>query len=69
MAIRRSSEEGKYLLLEGNRVWRVGEDGRIDCSASGSKKIFELLNFLQSWKTPSRRRLQHYPLQDSSNES
>ena len=68
MAIRRSCEEGKYLLIEGDCVWRVCEAGKIDCSVSGSTTIFELLNFLQTWKTPSRRLLQHYPLQDTSNE-
>lgn len=64
MAISRSSEEGMYLLREGEYVWRVDEDGRVDCAVLGDPTVFELLTFIQQWKTPSRRLLQEYPWQD-----
>jgi len=66
MSISRSCEEGMYLLREGDSLWRVNEDGRIDCIASGHTCVFELLNFLQQWKTQSLRPFQNYPLQDPS---
>ena len=67
MSISRSCEEGMYLLREGECLWRVNEDGKIDCGAKGPTRLFELLTFLQQWRTPSRRLFQHYPLQDPSN--
>lgn len=67
MAIRRSYEKGIYLLREGDGLWRVNEDGTVDCTAHGHSRIFELLTRLQQWNTPSRRLLQSYPLQDPSN--
>jgi hypothetical protein len=67
MAIRRSCEEGMYLLREGDCLWRVNEDGIVDCTAQGHTRAFELLTFLQQWKTPSRRLSQKFPLQDISN--
>ena len=62
MAIRRSCEEGMYLLREGDNLWRVNEDGIVDCRAHGYSCVFELLTKLQQWKTPSRRIFQNYPL-------
>ena len=55
MTIRRSCEEGMYLLREDDCLWRVNEDGIVDCLASGHTRVFELLTFLQQWKTPSCR--------------
>jgi hypothetical protein len=66
MAIRRSCEEGMYLFREGNRVWRVNENGEIDCVTQGATRLLELLYFLQEWTTPSRRRFLNYPLQEWS---
>ena len=67
MTIRRSCEEGMYLLREGDCLWRVDEDGIVDCIASGHTRIFELLTFLQQWKPLSRRLFQNYPRQDGAN--
>lgn len=67
MAIRRSSKEEMYLLREGDCLWRVNEDGMVDCKAQGHSSVLELFTRQQQWKTPSRRLFQHYPLQDSSN--
>ena len=55
MAIARSCEEGMYILREGDYLWRVNEDGGIDCTAQGHNSVFELLTRLQQWKTPSRQ--------------
>jgi len=66
MTIRRSCEEGMYLLREGECLWRVNEDGEIDCAAKGPARLLELLHFLQEWKTPSRRLFLNYPLPESS---
>ena len=66
MSISRSCEEGMYLLREGDCLWRVNEDGIVDCIASGHTRVFELLLKLQQWKTPSHRLLQKYPLQENS---
>jgi len=67
MTIRRSCEEGMYLLREGDCLWRVNEDGIVDCIASGHTRVFDLLIQLQQWKTPTHRRFLNYPLQDTSN--
>ncbi len=67
MAISRSCETGKYLVREGDRMWRMDENGKVDCTASGPPTLFELLHFLQRWKTPSLCLLQEYPQQDRSN--
>lgn len=64
MAIARSYEEGMYILREGDSLWRVHEDGMIDCTAQGHIRIFELLTFIQQWKTTSRPLLQEYPGED-----
>jgi len=66
MSISRSCEEGMYLLREGDCLWRVNEDGMIDCTSHGHVRVFELLTFLQQWKTPSRGLFQNDPLQDTS---
>lgn len=66
MSIGRSCEEGMYLLREDDCVWRVNEEGEIDCEAQGPTRLFELLHYLQEWKTPSRRLCQNYPLEDTS---
>ena len=47
MTIRRSCEEGMYLLREGERLWRVNEDGIVDCVAQGHSHVFELLATVQ----------------------
>lgn len=67
MTITRSIEEGMYILREGDCLWRVNEDGEVDCMAKGLTRVLEQLAFIQQWKTPSRRLLQEYPLEDSSN--
>jgi len=67
ITIRRSCEEGMYLLREGECLWRVNEDAEIDCTSQVPTRLFELLHFLQQWETPSRRLFQHYPLQDPFN--
>ena len=67
MAIRRSCEEGMYLLREGENLWRVNEDGIVDCTAQGHSPVFELLAMVQQWRTPTRRLFQLYPLQEPSN--
>jgi hypothetical protein len=64
MTIARSIEEGMFLLREGDCLWRVNEDGIIDCTAQGHTGVFNLLTCLQEWKTPSRRIFQEYPFQD-----
>ena len=66
MAISRSDEEGMYLLRENDCLWRLNEDGMVDCAAKGSTNVFELLTLIQQWKTQSRRLLQEYPWQDPS---
>ncbi len=66
MTIRRSTEEGMYLLRNGDDVWRVDENGQVDCVAGGETRLLELLNFLQQWKTPSRRIFEQYPLPGTS---
>jgi len=66
MAISRSCEEGMYLFRENHCVWRVNEEGVIDCAAQGPLGLFELLRFLQQWKAPTRRIFLNYPLQESS---
>lgn len=67
MTISRSCEEGMYLLREDDYVWRVNEDGEVDCAVLGNPTAFELLTFIQKWKIPSRRIFQDYPFQDFSN--
>ncbi len=67
MTIRRSCEEGMYLLREGECLWRVNKDGEIDCVAQGPARLPELLLFLQEWKTPARRLFLNSPLQDPLN--
>ncbi|MDR4460758.1 MAG: hypothetical protein MRJ67_15295 [Nitrospirales bacterium] len=67
MAISRSHEEGMYLLREGDYVWRVTEDGKVDCAILGDPTACELLTFIQNWKTPSRRIFQEYPFKDFPN--
>ncbi len=66
MAIRRSCESGKYLLREGNYVWRMDENGKVDCTANVPTTMFKLLNFLQTCKSPYPRLLQYDPHQDTS---
>jgi len=66
MTIRRSCEEGMYLLREGDCLWRMNEDGRVDCTARGHTHVFEFLTFLQLWKTPACRPFPKYPLQNLS---
>jgi len=65
MAISRSCEEKMYLLREGDCVWRVNENGKIDCTAKGPTPLFELLHFLQEWKIPPSRLFLNYPLTES----
>ena len=67
MTIRRSCEEGMYLLREGDCLWRVNEDGIVDCIASGHTGVFELLTKIQQCKIPSRGLFQNYPRQDAAN--
>ena len=64
MAIARSCEEGMYLLREGEYLWRVDEDGMVDCAAQGHTNVFGLLAFIQQWKTPSPQLLQEYAQED-----
>ena len=66
MAIARSFEEGMYILREGDCLWRVNEEGMVDCKAQGPTSVFEFLTFIQQWKTQSPRPFQNYPLQDPS---
>jgi hypothetical protein len=66
MGISRSCEEGMYLLREGKSVWRVNENGEIDCAAQVPTRLFELLHFLQECKIPSRRLFLNYPLEEWS---
>ncbi|MDH5426576.1 MAG: hypothetical protein OEZ05_00460 [Nitrospirota bacterium] len=66
MAISRSCEEGMSLLRANHCVWRVNEEGVIDCTAQGPLRLFELLRFLQQCKAPTRRIFLNYPLQESS---
>ena len=63
MTISQSYEEGMYLLREGDFVWRVNEDGTVDCALLGDPTAFEILTFIQKWKIPSRRIFQEYPWQ------
>lgn len=64
MAISRSCEEGMYLLRDGEYLWKVNEEGSVDCAILGHTNASELLTFIQQWKNPSRRLLQEYPGQD-----
>ena len=64
MAIARSFEEGMYILREGDCLWRVNEDGIIDCTAQGYPIVFKLLTFIQQCKTSSRGPLPLYPRED-----
>lgn len=64
MAIARSCEEGMYILREGNCLWQVNEDGTIDCTAEGHTSVFNLLTFIQQWKTSSGQSDDHPPLED-----
>ncbi len=64
MSVRRSCEAGRFLLREGDCVWRTDKDGKVDCTASGPSTMFELLNFLQTCKNPPLRLFQEFPLQD-----
>ena len=66
MAIARSSEEGMYLFREGDCLWRINEDGMIDCTPHGHAHVFEFLARIQEWNSPSRRIFQSDPLQESS---
>ncbi|HNP61709.1 MAG TPA: hypothetical protein PKM72_12770 [Nitrospirales bacterium] len=66
MTIGRSREEGMFLLRESDYVWRVHEDGKVDCALHGDATAFERLSFIQKWRTPSRRIFQEYPFQDFS---
>lgn len=66
MGISRSCEKGMYLLREDDCLWRVNQDGMVECAAQGDTNAFELLTLIQQWKTPSRRLLQEYPWQDPS---
>jgi hypothetical protein len=66
MTIRRSCEQGMYLLREAECFWRVNKDGEIDCAVQGPTRLSELLHFLQEWKAPTRRIFINYPLQESS---
>ena len=50
MGIARSSEEGMYLLRDGECLWRVDQDGKVDCTAQGKAGAFLLLKFVQEWK-------------------
>ena len=68
MAIARSCEEGMYILREGDCLWRVNEEGEVDCMAQGLTRVFEQLAFIQQWKGLSPRLLQEYPLQDPLND-
>ena len=54
MAIARSSEEGMYLLREGDCLWRVNEEGMVDCTAHGHTHVFEFLARIQEGDPPSR---------------
>jgi len=67
MAIARSCEEGMYILREGDSLWRVNEDGMIDCDAQGHTSVFKLLTFIQEWKTSFYQPDYHPPLEDPSN--
>ncbi|MEX2494289.1 MAG: hypothetical protein WD425_21325 [Nitrospirales bacterium] len=66
MTIRRSCEEGMYLLPEGDCLWRMNDAGEIECAAQMPPRLLELLYFLQEWITPSRRRFLNYPLHEWS---
>lgn len=65
-SISRSFEEGMFVLQEGDCLWRVNEDGVLDCSVRGLTSVIEQLAFIQQWKTPTRRIFQAYPLEDTS---
>ena len=64
MAIARSCEEGMYILREDECLWRVNEDGMVDCAAQGHTNVFDLLAFIQQWKTSSDLPDDHHPLED-----
>ncbi len=66
MAIARSCEEGMYILREGDCLWRLNEDGIIDCTAQGPTSVFTLLTLIQQWKTSSGQSDDHPPLEDPS---
>jgi hypothetical protein len=66
MSIARSLEEGMYILLEGEYLWRVNEDGEIDCTAQGPTCVFNLLTLIQQWKTSTGQSDDHPPLEDPS---
>ncbi len=67
MTIARSCEEGMYILREDDCLWRVNEDGMVDCVAKGHMRVLEQLAFIQQWKTPTRSHLQEFPQQHFSN--
>lgn len=66
MSIARSCEEGMYILREGDCLWRVNEEGMVDCVATGHMGVFEQLAFIQQWRTPSRSLLTEFPQQHPS---
>lgn len=67
MTIARSCEEGMYILREDDCLWRVNEDGMVDCVAKGHMRVFEQLAFIQQWRTPPRSVLKEFPQQHFSN--
>jgi hypothetical protein len=64
MTISLLQEEGIYLLREGDEVLRVNKDGEVECTNTEDPPAFQLLPFIQKWKTPSRRIFQEYPFTD-----
>ncbi|GJL68949.1 MAG: hypothetical protein NPIRA06_15840 [Nitrospirales bacterium] len=47
MTISRSRKEGMFLLRKGDYVWRVHEDGKVDCARPGDATALERLSFIQ----------------------
>ena len=57
ISICRSCEEGMYLLREGECLWRIDEEGRVDDMVKDHTRVFEQLAFIQQWRNPSQRLL------------
>lgn len=66
MTIARSYEEKMYILRENDCLWRIHEDGMVDCVAKGPMRVFEQLAFIQQWRTPVRSSLEEFPQQHGS---
>ncbi len=61
MTIARSCEEGMYILREDDCLWRVHEDGMVDCFAKCHSGIFKQLAFIQQCRTSTRSLLKEFP--------